>query len=501
MATNPTSPSWPFVRFIENILLNSQSVLAFAQHSLYAIPQISNGYRKDMPVQSKFYEVDRVRPYELPPSIQNWLPEKHLARFVVEIVEMLDLSALKDAYTRRGPQGYDPTVLLALLFYGYATGVFSSRKLERQTYDSVAFRFITANSHPDHDSIAAFRKRFLPLIKKLFVQILLIAHEMGVLKLGSVSLDGSKVKANASKHKALSYDHACKLENQLKAEIAELLRKAESTDRAEIPDGMSIPDELERREQRLFAIAAAKVEIEKRAVVRHQRELAAYEKKLADRAKKVLETGKKSRGKTPKAPEPGPTGKDQVNLTDEESRIMPTSSGGFEQAYNVQAGVDTASKLIVSAHVTQQSNDKLEMIPTLENLVNLPKDLGTVKEMLADTGYLSESNVTACEGQGIIPYIAVGRQEHHPPLEDRFLEPPPLPDDADSMDKMKHRLKTKAGKALYALRKVTSEPVFGIIKAVMGFRSFMLRGLEAVEGEWSLVCMAWNIKRLHVLSI
>ena len=251
-------------------------------------------------------------------------------------------------------------------------------ELERSTYDSISFRFITANTHPDHDTIANFRKRFLPLIKKLFVQILLIARQMNVLKLGTVSLDGSKVKANASKHKALSYDYACKLENQFKFEIAELLKKADSTDRTEIPDGMNIPEELERREHRLLEIAAAKVEIEKRAAVRHTLELAAHEKNLAERAKKELETGKKTRSKAPKPPKPGPTGKDQVNLTDKESRIMPTSSGGFEQAYNVQACVDTATKLIVTTHVTQQSNDKLEMVPTLENIAILPKELGTV---------------------------------------------------------------------------------------------------------------------------
>jgi hypothetical protein len=323
---------------------------------------------------------------------------------------------------------------------------------------------------------------------------------MNVLKLGSVSLDGSKVKANASKHKALSYDHACKLEEQIKAEVAELLKKAEAADRADIPDGMSIPEELERREERLIGIAAAKAEIERRAAERHAREQAAYEKKLAERTSKEKETGKKSRGKSPKSPKSGPTAKDQVNLTDEESRIMPTSGGGFEQAYNVQAGVDTTSKLIIATHVTQQPNDQLELKPTLENLAVLPKDLGLVTELIADTGYFSETNVDACEGQGITPYIAVGREKHNQPLWDRFTEPPPLAENANTMAKMRHRLKTKAGRAIYALRKITSEPVFGIIKAVMGFRSFLLRGYESVQGEWNLVCMAWNIKRLHALT-
>jgi transposase len=433
--------------------------------------------------------------------VQDWLPEGHLARFVVEIVEQLDLRSLKASYAGRGSQPYNPAMLLALLFYGYSTGVFSSRKLERSTYDSVAFRFIAANRHPDHDTIATFRKRFLKELSGLFVQILMIARQMNMLKLGSVSLDGSKVKANASKHKALSYEHACKLEVQLKSEVADLLKRAESADKADIPDGMNVPEELQRREQRLSGIAAAKIEIERRAAERHVREQAVYEEKVTARTKKTDETGKKPKGKQPKPPTAGPSSKDQVNLTDEESRIMPVSGGGFEQTYNAQAAVDTESKLIVAAHITQQSNDKQELVPTLKNLVALPKQLGTVTELLADSGYFSETNVNACVGEEITPYIAVDRQSHNRSLWERFKEPPPLPEDADSVTTMKHRLKTKAGKAVYALRKVTSEPVFGIIKAVMGFRGFMLRGKESASGEWNLACMAYNIKRMHSLKM
>ena len=452
-------------------------------------------------MEPKFLEVDRETLYLLPPSVQDWLPEGHLARFVVEIVEQLDLRSLKASYAGRGSQPYNPAMLLALLFYGYSTGVFSSRKLERSTYDSVAFRFIAANRHPDHDTIATFRKRFLRELAGLFVQILMIARQMNMLKLGSVSLDGSKVKANASKHKALSYEHACKLETQLKSEVAELLKKAESADKADIPDGMNVPEELQRREQRLSGIAAAKIEIERRAAERHTREQAAYEEKLAARAKKAEETGKKPKGKQPKPPTAGPSAKDQVNLTDEESRIMPVSGGGFEQTYNAQAAVDTESKLIVAAHITQHSNDKQELVPTLKNLADLPKQLGTVTDLLADSGYFSETNVNACVSEKITPYIAVDRQSHNRSLWERFKEPPPLPDDADSVTTMKHRLKTKAGKTVYALRKVTSEPVFGIIKAVMGFRGFMLRGKDSAAGEWNLACMAYNIKRLHSLKM
>ncbi len=451
-------------------------------------------------MSAKFIDYDQSTLYLLPPSLQDWLPEDHLARFVVEIVDQLDLSSLKAEYAGRGSQPYNPDMLLALLFYGYATGVFSSRKLERSTYDSVAFRFIAANTHPDHDTIAVFRKRFLPQLKALFVQILLIAGQTGVLKLGTVSLDGTKVKANASKHKALSYNHACKLEEQLKAEVAEFLHQAEAADQADLPDGMNIPEELSRRTERLKAIAEAKAEIERRAAERYAQEKEAYDKNLAERAEKEQKTGKKPRGPKSQPPTPGVKGKDQVNLTDGESRIMKKSGGGFEQAYNAQAGVDTESMLIVTSHVTQQTNDKRELEPAIANLAALPKALGTADTIISDNGFYSEANVGACENSKITPYIAFGRDQHNQPLMDRFREPLSPPDGADAVTKMKHRLRTLAGKKLYAKRKSTVEPVFGIIKAVMGFRQFLLRGFESVQGEWDLVCIAWNLKRLHALS-
>ena len=447
-----------------------------------------------------FKQCDRETVYLFPPSVQDWLPEGHLARFVVEIVEQCNLERLKASYAGRGSEAYSPEMLVALLFYGYATGVFSSRQLERSTYDSVAFRYVAANSHPDHDTIATFRRRFLPMLKGLFVQILMIATEAGVLKLGTVSLDGTKMKANASKHKALSYGHACKVENQLKVEVAELMKKAEAADKADIPDGMSIPEELERREERLEVIAQAKAEIERRAAERHAVEQADYEKKQADRAAKQKQSGKKPKGRGPKPPLAGPTDKDQVNLTDEESRIMPASGGGFKQAYNAQAAVDTETMLIITTHVTQETNDKQQMSPALEALAALPGQLGKVDTIIADCGYYSETNVKDCEAKEIVPYIAIDRQSHNPSVWERFREPEPLPDNADAVARMKHRLKTAVGKAVYAIRKSTVEPAFGVIKAVMGFDRFSLRGCTAVSGEWDLACIAWNIKRLHVLS-
>lgn len=447
-----------------------------------------------------FRQVDRETLFLLPPSLDDWLPEGHLARFIVEIVAQLDLTSIKAAYAGRGSKAHHPEMLLTLLFYGYATGVFSSRKLERATYDSVAFRYIAANDHPDHDTIATFRKRFLSELTSLFVQILQIAHRMKVLKLGKISLDGTKIKANASKHRALSWKYACKLERQLKAEVVDLLRQAEEADRADLPDGLDIPAELARREERLAAIAEAKAEIERRADERYTEEQVNYEKKLATRKDKEQKTGKKTRGKEPKPPVAGPRDKDQVNLTDEESRIMPASGGGFEQCYNAQASVDIDTMLVVGQHLTQNPNDKLEIEPALEALDKLPKDMGTIDSLLADAGYFSQDNVDRCLKEKLLPYISVGRDEHNQSLKERFSQPPPLPKNADSITEMKYRLKTKDGRAIYAKRKHTVEPVFGIIKAIMGFRQFSFRGLESVCGEWNLVCMAWNLKRMHVLA-
>jgi len=447
-----------------------------------------------------FRQVDRETLFLLPPSLEDWLPEDHLARFIVEIVAQLDLSLIKGVYAGRGSKAHHPEMLLALLFYGYATGVFSSRKLERATYDSVAFRYIAANDHPDHDTIATFRKRFLSELTPLFIQILLIAHQMNVLKLGKVSLDGTKIKANASKRRALSLKHACKLEKQLKAEVEDLLRQAEEADRADLPDGLDIPAELARRENRLAAIAAAKAAIERRAAERHAEERADFEKKLSARKDKEQKTGKKTRGKEPKPPEPRLRDKDQVNLTDEESRIMPTPGGGFEQCYNAQASVDIESMLVVGQHLTQNSNDALEIEPALAALNKLPEELGTIDALLADAGYFSQNNVDRCLEEKILPYISSHRDGHNQSLKERFSEPPPLPENADTVTEMKYRLKTKDGRAIYAKRKCTVEPVFGIIKAIMGFRQFLLRGVESVRGEWNLVCMAWNLKRMHVLA-
>jgi transposase len=447
-----------------------------------------------------FRPVDRETGFLMPPSVDEWLPEKHLARFVVDVIAGLDLRAMLGSYRGSGEASYHPAVLLGILVYGYATGVFSSRKLERASYDSVAFRFVAANQHPDHDTIAAFRRRFLDEIKTLFVQVLQLAREMGVLKLGTIALDGTKIHANASRHSALSYEHAGKIEAQLQAEVAALMAKAEAADQADVPDGMSIPDELARREQRLAEIARARAIIEARAKERHTHEQAEYDAKMAAREAKTMATGRKPGGKPPAPPAEGPGPTDQVNLTDEESRIMPVPGGGFEQCYNAQAAVAAGSLLVVANDVVQASNDKQQVAPMLETLDTLPEELGAVETLLADTGYFSEANVQACVAAEIDPLIAMGRQPHHPPLAERFAPVPPPPDDPTPLAAMAHRLKTPEGRQLYALRKHTPEPVFGIIKSALGFRQFLLRGLDNVRGEWNLVTMAYNVKRLFALA-
>ncbi|HUB49053.1 MAG TPA: transposase, partial [Acetobacteraceae bacterium] len=327
---------------------------------------------------SNFRPTDRETGFLMPPSVDEWLPERHLARFIVEVVEGLDLREMSGSYRGSGSASYHPTVLLGILVYGYATGVFSSRKLERATYDSVAFRFIAGNEHPDHDTIASFRRRFLTQIKALFVEVLKLAREMGVLKLGTVALDGTKIHANASRHSALSYEHAGKIEAQLKAEAADLLAKAEAADQADMPDGMSIPDELARREARLAKLAEARAKLEARARERFDRDQAEYQAKLEAREAKTEATGRKPGGRPPQPPVEGPLPTDQINLTDEASRIMPVAGGGFEQCYNAQAVVAAGSLLVVAIDVVQAANDKQQLEPMVEKLKALPEELGTV---------------------------------------------------------------------------------------------------------------------------
>ena len=397
---------------------------------------------------ANFRPIDRATPYLLPPSVDDWLPKDHLARFVVDIVDQLDLSALSAQYRGTGSAPYHPALMLGLLVYGYATGVYSSRRIEAATHDSIAFRYIAANAHPDHDSLCAFRKRFLKQIEALFVQVLGIARQMKLLKLGTIALDGTKIHANASRHSALSYGHAQKIEAQLEAEVKELLARAEAADQEPLPEGLSIPQELARREERLAAIRQAKAQIEARAAERAAVEKADFDAKSKAREEKTTRTGKKPRGKPPAPPSAGVRPTDQINLTDADSRILPATGKGFEQSYNAQAAVDTESLLIVATGMAQVATDKQQVAPMLEAIGALPEALGRVEQLLADNGYFSAANVERCVQAKIEPLLAAGREGHHPHWEDRFTEPPALAKPASAVERMKHRLKTRQGRQL-----------------------------------------------------
>lgn len=431
--------------------------------------------------------------------MDDWLNQDSLARFVGEVIDDLDLSNRIRQYAGRGSKAHHPATLLAILVDGYTTGIFSSRKLERATHDSVACRFIAAGSHPDHDRLATFRCRFLDELSDPFVQILETAKEMKRLKLGNVGLDGIGIDAHAARHRALSDKHIEKREGQFKAEVQELPALAEEADQADLPDGVRLPEELKRRDDRLAALAVAKARIAARAAERYPREKAEYDEKRARHAAREEATGKKSGGKPPRVPEPGARDSDQINLTDEESRLVSVADGGFEQAYDAQAGVDAATLLVVAVGVTQAANDKEQIEPMLATLKAQAGVLGAVACLIADTGLGSEKNIQACAAAGIEPLIAVARDEHHAGWRERHSEPPPLPDDATAVHTLSHRLKAQAGRVRYALRKQTIEPVFGIIKSVMRFRHFSVRGLKKVTGEWTLVSLAWNLKRLAAL--
>jgi transposase len=436
----------------------------------------------------------------MPPSINEWLPEDHLAVFVAEIVERLDLSALEEQYRGSGKTAFSPALLLALLFYGYSTGVFSSRKIEKATYDSVAFRYLSGNTHPDHDTIATFRRRFLNELKELFAQILLIAREMGFAKVGTVAIDGTKMRANASKHKAMSWGYAQRLEKQLRREIETLMRKGEQADVTEAQESIDIPEEIRLREKRLAKIEEAKRAIEERAQQRHVEAMKQHEERLLRRQETKDRTGRGVGGKPSQPPvDKGPEDTDQYNFTDADSRIMK-SKGSFEQCYNGQVAVDVEDMLVVGTSLTNSSDDNKSLIPTLHAVSQRTDDVpGTV---VADAGYMSEANVVACESSNIEAYFALGREQHNVSLRKRLKGKHGSPRLKSALKKMMwRRLQSEVGKEIYRVRKSTVEPVFGIIKEVMGFRRFLLRGIANVTGEWDLVCLSYNLKRLHQLAL
>jgi transposase len=446
-----------------------------------------------------FKTVDYEAVLDLTVRLGDCLPPEHLARFVVDAVAQLDLRAIYARYGVRGGEPYAPEILLGLLFYGYATGVFSSRKIERATYESVPFRFITGNLHPDHDTLATFRKTFLPQLKGLFVQILLLARLTGVLQLGRISLDGSKVHADASKSKAVSYKRLLEIEKQLQAEVDELFSLGEQADHGKLPDGLVVSAEIALRQARLARLAEAKAMLEARAHERAAAEQAEYEAKIREREETTRRGGGKPRGRPPTPPTAGPRAKDQYNFTDPDSRIMKNSTNpGFDQDYNVQVAVDQDSFLIVGESLSNHPTDQAEAVPTVDAI---SAELGRPGAAALDNGYFSAANIAAFASRGIEPYIATGGDAHHQSWQERFAAAPaPPPDDASPKMKMAYKLKTEIGKAIYAARKYTVEPVLGIIKEVLGFRQFSLRGQHGAAGEWCLVCLAFNLKRLHRLT-
>lgn len=440
--------------------------------------------------------VDREQALLLPPSIDELLPADHLARFIADAVERLDLSALLGKYEARarGSNPYHPAMLLALLVYGYATGVFSSRRIERACRYDLAFRFLAAGAQPDHDTIAAFRRRHLEDIADLFVQVLALARELKILKVGTVAIDGTKMKANASKHSAVSYKRAKQMRDELRREVDRLMKLAEEADNTPIAEGLNIPKEIAIREERIAKLDQAQRTIEERhaqAVLEERREQ--LEKNLED-TKKALAKNKRP----PDPPEPPsftPPDTMQVNLTDGDSRIMP-DKGSFSQAYNAQAAVDTATMLVVGQHVSQNTNDKRELLHTISVIANV---YGTPEAVVADAGYFSAENAAKCP---VNAYIAPGRTKHRRTLEERLKAPAAgePAEGATPAQAMRHKLDTAKGRELYRLRKMTVEPVFGIIKAAMGMRQFLLRGATKVRGEWALVCLAYNMKRIWTLN-
>jgi transposase len=448
----------------------------------------------------KFKTVDYEAALELSITIGACLPPNHLARFVVEIIKQLDLSCIYQQYGERGGEPYDPPVLLGLLFYGYATGVFSSRQIEEKTYSSIPFYYIAGGLHPDHDTINSFRQDFLTELKELFVQILLIAQAAGVLELGNISLDGSKIHADASKSKAVSYKRLLELERQLQAEVETLFALSQQLEPSQWPDGLDLTTEIALRRQQQINLSQAKAVLEARAEARYQAELADYEAKLQERTEKAQRTGRKPGGRPPQPPTPGVGDKEQYNFTDPDSTITKNSANsGFDQNYNTQVAVEQRSLLIVANTLSAHPNDKQEAVPTLDAI---PPVIGKPEAGALDNGYFSAHNITEFEARGVEPYIATGREPHHPCWQDYFKEqaaPPPA--DATPKEKMAYKLQTDIGQAIYGLRKCTVEPVIGIIKEILGFRQFSLRGLFKAAGEWNLVCIGFNLKRLHTLLV
>lgn len=439
------------------------------------------------------------RPYDpdqmllLPPSLKEWLSPGHLVYFVAELVPSLDLAAILLSYggPARGTMPYDPRMLTAVLIYGYCTGVFSSRRIARKLEEDVAFRVLAANQRPDFRTISDFRKAHLSALSGLFVQVLRLCRAAGLVKLGHVALDGTKIKANASKHKAMSYERMNKEEARLKQEVEALLRQAEELDEQEDAEygadrrGDELPEELSFREGRLKKIQEAKAALEREAK---------EEAEALERERETREKGGPVSGPKPKETDGAPDPKSQKNFTDPESRIMPSPADkkSFMQAYNCQAAVDGKAQIIVAADVTQEANDKKQAVPMVTRVI--ANTGASPKKALLDAGYFSADNIVGVEKTGTEIFMPPRRQKHGEKIVAAVRGR--IPADLSAADRMKRKLSTKRGRAVYALRKEIVEPVFGQIKQAQGFRQFLLRGVAKAKGEWSLVCTTHNILKL-----
>lgn len=459
---------------------------------------------------SAFRPYDLDQPYLLPLNLRSWLPEGHLALFVSDVVDALDLEEILRIYRRvdrRGNAAYHPVMMVKLLVYGYSTGKFSSRKIEKATWEEVPFRVLSGNQQPDHDSIADFRKRHLKTLANLFVQVLKICQQAGLVKLGHVAVDGSKVKANASKHKAMSYDRLVKSEAELAKQVDELLKEAARVDAEEDAlhgkgkRGDEVPDELKTRQGRLKKIREAKAALEAEAKARAAEEAQKARERIEERERQEKETGKKIGGNPPHVPDPEkvvPEPKAQKNFTDPESRIMKDgATKSFQQSYNAQVAVDDTSQIIVAALVTQDATDSKQLVPLLaetkENLGKLPK------VVTADNGYWSPTAITDERLKETDLYVATGREraEATPTKVEAVTGPSDVGIRAETpIDEMRTKLRSETGRAIYKRRKAVVEPVFGQIKQARGFRQFSLRGLEKVNAEWSLVAATHNLLKL-----
>jgi len=434
----------------------------------------------------------------LPPDLRQWLPEDDLAYFMMDVVARLDLRRIYRDYdgSRGGQPPYDPQMMVSLLLYGYCVGIPSSRKIEAATYHSVPFRVMTADQHPDHDTIAEFRRRHLKPLAELFVQVLQLCRKAGLVRLGHVALDGTKVRANASKHKAMSYGRMEKTAEQLEEEVERLLQQAEQVDSdedAQYGQGKradELPKELRFKQSRLRKIKEAMhaLEEEAKAEAQKRREEIQHQEETLEQA------GKKRRGKKPKDPPEQPEAKAQRNFTDPDSRIMKDgATKSFEQCYNAQAAVDDTSQIIVATNVTQQANDKQQLVPMLEEIE--ANTGGRKPERLsADAGYFSEDNIKHLQGKEIDAHIATGHHQHGTPKP--AAPRGRIPKSATVKERMERKLRTIKGRATYSKRKEIVEPVFGQIKEVRGFRRFLLRGVDKVGAEWELICLTHNLLKL-----